>query len=438
MTASSSRRRQSPRHAFQLPVSLAAFKRRSTPAHRQTLPATPAHRAPPVCAHPALADFKPLPFRPYLFSNPHFQTIFAHFYPKPPAVHYKRLQLRTADRQSVLNVDLANGTGFAADCSQHHQTVYQLPPHFDLQTPLPKHWKKPPPVAVVLHGLESNSTAIVSKRIVAALEQIPFKVFVLNYRSCAKDDAVPSTLRLYHAGFTEDLETLLKAIRHAAIQAKQQPPDVYLAAFSLGANITCQFLGTHKQNALTQYGVVAAAVACVPFDPCACQRKLDSGFNGAVYSARLVSTMRNKFQQAVDNGVSMGAVNPDSIRTANRVGLIDDVFIAPVFGFKDRFDYYHQVDARKVLSDIHVPTYIINSQDDPFFDHKCGKSLPTIDHIGSAPVLLNVTRHGGHCGFLDKSMFTRQTPGYFQNEFARFFTHVRQRLEQTQHEQQRS
>lgn len=156
----------------------------------------------------------------------------------------------------------------------------------------------------------------------------------MNYRSCGGEDDVPSTLKMYHAGFTEDGLTVLAAIRDSAKEAGRIPPDVYLAGFSLGSNILCVMLGQLGIAALNEYNVVAAAGACVPFDPTACQRKLDRGLSGAVYSAKLVSTMMRKFKAAQNAGVPMGAVDPKLVTSANRVGRIDAVFISPVFGFR--------------------------------------------------------------------------------------------------------
>ncbi|CAN8062918.1 unnamed protein product [Agarophyton chilense] len=135
--------------------------------------------------------------------------------------------------------------------------------------------------------------------------------------------------------------------------------------------------------------------------------------------------MTAKFEKALENGLNPYPVDPHQVLRANRIGLIDDLLISPVFGFRDRFDYYRQIDSRHALKHISVPTYIINAADDPFFDHQCGASLPTSQDIASAPVLLNVLDHGGHCAFLDQSSFRQETPGYFQSEFARFFSHIR-------------
>lgn len=98
----------------------------------------------------------------------------------------------------------------------------------------------------------------------------------------------------------------------------------------------------------------------------------------------------------------------------------------PVFCFLACLYTAMQVDARKVLKHITVPTLIINARDDPFFDHQSGLSLPTPEQIGDAPIILNITDHGGHCGFLDRQGFESKAPSYFQREFARFFEYVRQ------------
>ena len=266
-------------------------------------------------------SFQPSQFTPFLSSNPHFQTVFGHYFPSPPDVQYNRVTIPTEDNLSTLHIDIANGTSLGPESQSNLQK----------------------PVAVVLHGLESNSQGSVTKRIVSPLTDMGFKVCVLNFRSCADPDEVPSTLKLYHAGFTEDVETILREIRKQSKHQSSPPPSIFLCGFSLGANMICQFLGKYGQQALDSFGVVAAAAACVPFDPIACQKTLDGGLKGAIYSSRLVSTMKKKFRAAKSAGVDLRGVDPLLLEKANRVGLIDDYFISPVFGFKDKTDYYRKV-----------------------------------------------------------------------------------------------
>lgn len=91
---------------------------------------------------------------------------------------------------------------------------------------------------------------------------------------------------------------------------------------------------------------------------------------------------------------------------------------------------------RQHLQHITVPTFLLNSRDDPFFDHESGKSLPTSQQVGEAPILLNVVEHGGHCGFMDLDSLRMKKPFYFQREFARFFTHMRDSLDEDNDQQQ--
>lgn len=312
---------------------------RSTKRHR---PAAPHMLTCPQLPH---QSFNPKPFHPYPLSNSHFQTVVAHFYPPPPPVSYTRICLPSDDAQATLYVDIAFGDTLAPDAEAVEKNWTTVPSHS--KKGLFEHLPESPPVAVVLHGLESNARSRVSRRIASALGAIGLKVIILNYRSCAEDEEIPTTLKLYHAGFTEDIETVLRAVKQAAIESGRRPPPVYLCGFSLGANVACQFLGKWREEAQTLFNVVAGAVACVPFDPTACQRELDGGWKGAIYSRRLVRTMQRKFRLAVEDGVDLGRCEIGEIELADRVGKIDSAYIAPMFGFRDKEDYYQKVRRNK-------------------------------------------------------------------------------------------
>lgn len=376
-------------------------------------------------------QFQPSPFEPFLSTNPHFQTIFPAFFPRPPCPEYTRVVLQTDDQVSVFHVDIANGTSLSPAAHTDESPIPAPPKHIPLplkgdvlSTPL----KPCNPVTVIIPGLESNACTFASRRLTNAFVAKEFKVFLLNHRSCAGADDVQTTFRLYHAAFTEDLETLLRAIQYAAMDNGYFPPDVYLCGYSMGANIVSNFLGRQGHRAHTHYNVVAGAGACVPFDPISCQKELDSGWKGWVYSKRLVSNLGNKLHLIASHGVDPGKCDVEKVRNAKRLAEIDDFFVSPVFGFEDRFDYYRNIDARFVLSTITVPMFIINAKDDPFCDHMSGQSLPSAQHIASAPVRLYVSEHGGHCGFLDKQAFDDNKTGYFQRELAEWFHYVRDTL----------
>lgn len=179
-------------------------------------------------------------FKPYLSSNPTFQTVASNFWPPPPNVDYTRIKLPTADGLDELDIDIAGGTTLGPEDSNISK-----------------------PIALILHGLESNSTGVQTLRLVDSFSNAGFKVIALNYRSCAEDAKPPTTLKLYHAGFTEDVETVLLTIRNAATSLGAVPPRVYMCGFSLGANILCNVLRMAGERATEVYGIVAAFAFCV-------------------------------------------------------------------------------------------------------------------------------------------------------------------------------
>jgi uncharacterized protein len=109
----------------------------------------------------------------------------------------------------------------------------------------------------------------------------------------------------------------------------------------------------------------------------------------------------------------------DRVRLATTIGDYDDIVIASVFGFQDKFDYYRQSGSKWFLPLIRVPTIAINALDDPFIDEH---SLPTVDDIGDAPVRLVYHSHGGHCGFMSNE---ESSPfGWIAVEIARCLKHI--------------
>lgn len=381
-----------PRHTYTLSVQLPATSMR-------LIASGPVAKALEVQSKDAtahVASFEPEPFVPYGSHNPHVQTIVGAFYPPSPRPMLRLFHdtLPTDDGLDHIHLDVANGT--------------TLGPEQDAPDR---------PVALVVHGLEAGGKTALSCRIAQALIEKEFKVVLFNFRSCAEEARLPATAKTYHAGFFEDIVTVLH---------RMAGQEIYLVGYSLGSNVLINLLGRMDPAEFQSLGVVAAAGTSVPFDPTACQAKLDSGFNGLVYSRRFVASLKAKTLAMLDAGIALpNSVNLDQLMGARTVGDFDDYYVAKVYGFEDRFDYYRQIDARQYLCKIKVPSYFLTSRDDPFFDHFDGTSLPTEEQLEDAPVKICVTDHGGHCGFVDVDGVRRRRPTYAAREMARFCAHIR-------------
>lgn len=108
----------------------------------------------------------------------------------------------------------------------------------------------------------------------------------------------------------------------------------------------------------------------------------------------------------------------EKVRASTTIGDYDDLVVASVYGFKDKFDYYEQSGSKRFLSSIRVPAIAINAVDDPFIDPL---TLPTADVVGDGSVRLIYHEHGGHCGFAGVEA---SESGWIADEIARAIRHI--------------
>jgi uncharacterized protein len=348
--------------------------------------------------------FQPDLYCPYPMHNGHAQTIFSFLYPRSPRprLALQHVTLPTDDGLDVIHMHVLNGHGLAPEGGHDDDgtsaaaggTAPGTGPASSSERQPGVRGQAPKPVAVVVHGLSGSSTSLLSLRLAETIADEGFKVVLVNFRGCADEQPIPKTFKMYHAGFYEDVETVVRALRGQ---------DVYIVGYSLGTAVLINMLGELGSRAATEYNIVAAAGMSVPFDPTSCQIKIDSGLSHAAYSTRLVGALTRKVRQLVDAGVPVPEhVSYDKVMGSKTIGELDDNYVARVYGFDDRFDYYRKTDALRHLASIHVPSYFVTARDDPFFNHADGTSLPKPETIATAPVKVYVPDHGGHCGTIHR------------------------------------
>jgi hypothetical protein len=74
----------------------------------------------------------------------------------------------------------------------------------------------------------------------------------------------------------------------------------------------------------------------------------------------------------------------------------DDLYTAPLHGFKSAIDYYTQSSSLQFLKAITIPTLIVNAANDPFLSDECFPVELLKDHTF---VKLEIPERGGHVGF---------------------------------------
>jgi predicted alpha/beta-fold hydrolase len=90
-----------------------------------------------------------------------------------------------------------------------------------------------------------------------------------------------------------------------------------------------------------------------------------------------------------------GLFNKEALLEAKDLYTFDNVFTAPLHGFKDTNDYWVRASAKPVMRDIRVPALALNALNDPFVP---ASSLPIAQEVSSSVTLWQPAQ-GGHVGF---------------------------------------
>jgi len=169
-----------------------------------------------------------------------------------------------------------------------------------------------------------------------------------------------------------------------------------------------------------RYNICGAAVNAVPFDSAQCQQNLNEpGLTKLIYGDRLLKSMKRRITQQYDS--SGFPFERSKIDECKNIMDIENLAIAPIFGFDDAFDYYDKVKTIDKLPKICVPEYVIQAKDDPFFR---GLEWPANDE--NIPLRIHVTERGGHCGYIfhEKDDEENSKTSWMPTQLARFLAHV--------------
>ncbi|MFI3157862.1 MAG: hydrolase [Methylococcaceae bacterium] len=292
-------------------------------------------------------------------SNSHLQTIYPALFrnaPKPP--DYRRERLTTPDHDFI-DVDYC-GTGNQ-------------------------------PLIMLIHGLTGSSQSVYIKGLQNALLKQGFRSAAINFRGCSGQSN--NRARSYHSGETEDIHFLYQTLR-------QREAETPLAAvgFSLGGNVLLKWLGEQGKP----LNLFAAVAVSAPLLLDICATKLDNGFAKCyrdMLLKELKTYMRIKQQHLESIGQTQEALKIKELGDLSAMSSFwqyDDRVVAKLHGFNDVHDYYRRSSSRQYLKSIEVPTLLIQAVDDPFMTEAV---LPGPDEI-SPQVQLELTRHGGHVGFI--------------------------------------
>ena len=255
-------------------------------------------------------------------------------------------------------------------------------------------------LVILTHGVEGNSSQSYILGMVKMINKEGWDALAWNFRSCSGE--INNHLGLYDAASTEDLKWVIKhALKGGAYK------EIVLIGFSLGGCYTLQLLGELGKN--TPSEISKALTFSVPCDLQPCIKELSYGINKVIYLKRFIWSLKEKLELKKKQFPDL--LSHLDLNKIQNFEDFDNVFTAPLRGFKNANNYYEFCSCRKNIPEIHVPTLIVNAQNDPFLPTPCQPIQECKHHVW---VHLEMPSDGGHLGFMLESINGR----YFSEQRA--------------------
>lgn len=243
------------------------------------------------------------------------------------------------------------------------------------------------PLLVMFHGLEGSSASHYAQACADWAAEHDVHWAMPHFRGCSGE--VNHAPRAYHSGDHEEIDWILRRLRaqHRAAGGR----TLVAAGVSLGGNALMRWAGEQGEAALQQADAVAAI--CSPLDLAESGRAIGRGFNRQVYTRMFLRTMKPKALHKLRQHPGLFA--RERLLAVRDLYEFDNVFTAPLHGFRDTPDYWRRASAKPLLHRVRVPALLVNPVNDPFVP---ASSLPRAQDV-SERVTLWQPRHGGHVGF---------------------------------------
>jgi predicted alpha/beta-fold hydrolase len=212
-----------------------------------------------------------------------------------------------------------------------------------------------------------------------------------HFRGCSGE--LNHAPRAYHSGDHEEIDWVLKRLRDDHLA---QGGQVMVAAgVSLGGNALMRWAAELGNDALQKADAIASI--CSPLDLVQSGHAIGRGLNRQIYTRMFLRSMKPKAMAKLKQ--HPGLFDAQKLMAARDLYDFDNVFTAPLHGFKDTDDYWSQASAKPLMKNIRLPALALNARNDPFVP---ASSLPKQIEV-SKTVTLWQPEEGGHVGFAQGS-----------------------------------
>ncbi|TVU69683.1 hydrolase [Cobetia crustatorum] len=307
------------------------------------------------------AEFRPA----FGFGNRHVQTLLPRFMSLAPLA-------RCTEIINLPDGDFVELAWITSDGGSRHER----------QTPL----SDDAPLFVLFHGLEGDLKSPYARDLLNAAAKLGWRPVMMHFRGCGQS---PNRLpRAYHSGDTADAYWVLGEL------GRRYPHALKVACgVSLGANMLLKLVAEQGGDGLDLAGAIAISA---PLDLAASADVLNQGFS-RVYQRHLLKGLKAKVAAKLANGPLPVSIGAHQLNQLNSFWAYDNEVTAPLHGFSSASDYYARSSAGRLLSEIELPTLVLQSLDDPFMP----RDLFSRFSQPSEAVRIELSDRGGHVGFIE-------------------------------------
>lgn len=243
-------------------------------------------------------------------------------------------------------------------------------------------------LAILVHGLECSSKSFYMTNTMKLLNNWGADTVGMNFRGCS--GRMNKLLKTYHSGKSEDLALVVDHILK-----NYSYETIYLIGFSVGGSIVIKYLGELADKVSPR--IRKAVAFSAPIDLLSVANALAKP-QGKIYMQYFLHKLHNKIKNKMKQFPEF--INDKAFKYIETFHEYDELYTAPLNGFKDADEYWAKASAKPFLPLIKVPTLLYAAADDPFLGFEC---YPY--EIKNPYLELKISNTGGHMGFW------RFTPG---------------------------
>lgn len=261
------------------------------------------------------------------------------------------------------------------------------------------------PTVILIPGMSGSSGEGYAMQMVKSTAHLGYRTVVFNNRGLGGSRL--RTPRTFCVHNTDDIRTVVNHIRESYPRA---------ALFAAGASAG----GINLFHYLVNFGkdshLNGAMIVSVLYEMFESTRQLETFPNIMLFNQTIVTDLHHDILLPnLDILRRNTNLDVDSILKARSVRQYHTRLTVPMFGYKDWKHYYRECNLTGQMHRIKIPTLFLNAANDPFTPLH---SIPIEEMKKQENIILVLTSHGGHCGFMEGLLPTGS--GFLCKVFSQF------------------